>query len=323
MSKILITGGAGFIGYHLASALAGDANNAITVVDNLSRGKKDRDFKRLLEKNNVTLIDGDLTERRTYDQLDTNYEYIYHLAAIVGVKNVVQHPDKVLYVNAVSTLNLFEYAKRVKGLKKIVLSSTSEVYAGTLKHFGIPIPTDERVVLALDNIADKRTTYALSKILSEAAALMYGVQYGIPVLILRYHNIYGPRMGLDHVIPEMFVKINKSATVNVPSPNHTRAFCYIDDAVKFTIKAAANKSKGAELLHIGNSYEEINIKELVSKMAGIMHKRVLIKERPDTAGSPSRRCPDISKAIRITGYKPRVSLEEGIRKTYEWYRDKI
>lgn len=323
MSRVLITGGAGFIGYHLAKRISSDSVNEITLADNMSRGEIDSEFNGILMRKNVRLERGDLTDPKFFTQLDKDYEYIYHLAAIIGVKNVMEHPDKVLSVNAVSTLNLFDYARSIKGLKRIFFSSTSEVYAGTLKHFGIKVPTDENVALAIEDISVPRTSYALSKIYGESTGLVYGIKYGIPVTIGRYHNIYGPRMGFWHVIPETFMKIHNSATIGVPSPGHTRAFCFIDDAVELTIRACENKNTLNEVVNIGNSKEEISIKDLVMKIAKIMGKKVVIKELPDTIGSPARRCPDTSKIERLTGYAAAVSLEDGIRKTYGWYKERI
>lgn len=323
MSKVLITGGAGFIGYFLAKRLSEDKNHNVTIIDNLSRGRMDADLQKLLDKKNVDFIQGDLIDSQLLLQLDRDYEYIYHLSAIIGVKNVMQNPDKVLSVNALSTLNVFGYAKNVKTLKKIFFSSTSEVYTGTLKHFSIAVPTDENVPLTIEDISADRTTYALSKIYGESIAFVYGRKYDMPVTIGRYHNIYGPRMGYAHVVPEMFRKISRNNVIDVPSPNHTRAFCFIDDAVEFTIRACENVNTTNEILNIGNSKEEISVKNLVVKIANIMDKDITINELPDTLGSPVRRCPDTSKIEGITEYSPVVLLKEGIRKTYEWYKDKL
>ena len=323
MSKILITGGAGFIGYFITKKLSENKNNSITIIDNLSRCKIDTEFKELLENRNIQFIQGDLTDQRSLAQLNKDYEYIYHLAAIVGVKNVAKKPEKTLYINAISTLNIFEYIKMLKNVKKVFLSSTSEVYAGTLKHFSIKIPTSENVPLTIDDISSERTTYALSKIYTESSAFVYSKKYHIPVIIGRFHNVYGPRMGFAHVIPEMFIKIKKSREIDVPSANHTRAFCYIDDAVEFTIRACENNKAINEIFNIGNSREEIQIRELVLLIADIMGKNITIHELPMTQGSPPRRCPDTSKIEKLTNYIPVVSLKTGILKTYEWYKDKL
>ncbi|MDP8230761.1 MAG: GDP-mannose 4,6-dehydratase [Candidatus Gorgyraea atricola] len=323
MNKILITGGAGFIGYFLAKRLSEDSNNYITILDNLSRGKMDLDMERLVEKENVEFIQADLTDQKMFLNLSNNYNYIYHFAAIIGVKNVLKDPDKVLRVNAVSTLNVFEYAKKIKDIKRVFFSSTSEIYAGTLKRFTISIPTGEDVPLAIEDISAYRTTYALSKMYGESIALVYAKKYGIAVTIGRFHNVYGPRMGFDHVIPETFIKINKSNKVDVPSQNHTRAFCFIHDAIEATIKACTSENTKNEILHIGNPKEEISIKELVLKIAHIMDKKITINELLDTPGSPVRRCPDTSKVERLTGYSPVILLEKGILDTYKWYKEHL
>lgn len=323
MSNILITGGAGFLGFFLSKKLSGDKNNQITIVDNLLRGKMDAELQELIARKNVRFMQGDLTDPRLFMHLDKDYQYIYHLAAVIGVKNVMQNPDKVLYTNAVTTLNIFEYAKNMKSLEKLFYSSTSEVYAGTLKHYGIDIPTDESVPLIIEDISADRTTYAVSKIYGESIGFVYGRKYNIPVTIGRYHNVYGPRMGYAHVIPEMFIKINGNNVIDVPSPTHTRAFCFIEDAVEFTVRACVNPDTAGEILHIGNSKEEIRVKDLVLKIAGILDRGITINELADTPGSPERRCPNISKIQKLTGYNPRVSLNEGIKMTHEWYRDKL
>lgn len=323
MSKILITGGAGFIGFSLAKKLSEDKDNDISIIDNLSRGTIDKELGNLLKKENVHFIQGDLTDPRLLLRLDREYEYIYHLVSIIGLKNVTEAADRVLYVNAVSTLNIFEYAKNIKNLRRIFFSSTSEVYAGTAKHFNITIPTDENVPLTIEDISADRTTYALSKMYGESIGFVYGRKFGIPVTIGRYHNIYGPRMGFAHVIPETFIKINRNSVVRVPSPNHTRAFCFIDDAIEFTIRACNSQNTINEILHIGNPKEEISIKELVMQIADIMGKDISIISMPDTPGSVSRRCPDTGKIERITGFSAQIFLTEGLRRTYEWYKYKL
>ncbi|MFY7997262.1 MAG: NAD-dependent epimerase/dehydratase family protein, partial [Candidatus Kapaibacteriota bacterium] len=163
MPNILITGGAGFIGQAITRALSDNPNNHITLVDNLTRGRIDADLQSVLDRDNVSFLQGDITDAAFFDTLPTNFDYIYHLAAVIGVRNVMEKPDKVLLVNAISTLYLFEYAKRLSNLKRILFSSTSEIYAGTLKHFGITVPTPETEPLTLDDITSPRTTYMLSK----------------------------------------------------------------------------------------------------------------------------------------------------------------
>ena len=322
MKTILITGGAGFIGYFTAQKLVTEGNRII-LVDNLSRGRMDDDFGELLTNDRVQFIKGDLTDPSFVQTLPKQVDYIYHFAAVIGVKNVLEHPDTVLSVNARSILNLFEYAQTVNGLKKFLFSSTSEIYAGTLTHFGIPVPTDETVPLTLEDVASERTTYALSKMFGESVCFNYGRKFGVPFTIVRYHNVYGPRMGFAHVIPELFIKIKNGKTVDLPSAEHTRAFCFVDDAVEMTIRLCEDAGAQGEIYHIGNAEEEISIGDLAVKIAAALNEHPQWRFLPATPGSPARRCPDTGKAATQTGYSPRVSLDEGIRRTYNWYKDKL
>lgn len=320
--KVLITGGAGFVGYFLAERLAGKGRE-VTILDNLQRGRMDDDFRHLLDHNNVTFEQGDLTDEGVLATLDTDYDYIYHLAAIIGVKNVVRQPHRALSVNAISTLNVLQFARKQSRLKKLLFSSTSEIYAGTLKHFSIPVPTDESVALTIEDVSSKRSTYALSKMFGESVCYNFGEQYRIPFTIVRYHNVYGPRMGFAHVIPEMFIKLRDSDIVDVPSAQHTRAFCYIDDAVEMTVRLCEADQSTGETYHVGNADEEIAIQDLVQKIAKVMGRKIAINPLEPTGGSPARRCPDTSKMQRTIDYHATVTLEQGLRKTYDWYRDKL
>lgn len=323
MSKILITGGAGFIGHFLIKWLLKTTDHNITVVDNLCRGRLDTELATLLEHPHVRFVNGDLTDSTIFDKLNDGFEYIYHLAAIIGVKHVTQHPDRVLSVNAISTLNILDYAKSIKTLRKLFFSSTSEIYAGTVKHFGASIPTNEDVPLAIDDIKADRSTYALSKMFGESAGFVFSRKYNIPITIGRYHNIYGPRMGFAHVIPELFVRIWRSDIVDLASPSHTRAFCFIDDAIELTVRICENANTNGEVVNIGNSQEEISIRDLALKIAHIMNRRIVINELPDTPGSTHRRCADTKKMESMTNYRRFVSLDEGLRMTYTWYQDKL
>jgi UDP-glucose 4-epimerase len=311
MEKILITGGTGFLGYHLFDYLLRKKKYKIHIVDNLSRGKLDREFKNLLQNRRARFVNADLTDHRSFYLLKDSYAYIYHLAAIVGVRNVVSSPDKTLFVNTVGTLNLLEWIKRTqKALKRIVFASTSEVYAGTAKHYGVVVPTDENVNICLDNIRYPRTTYALSKIVGESACF----NYSVPFTIVRYHNVYGPRMGYDHVIPELMLKAkNAKRNLGVYSPGHTRAFCYVLDAVRATVDLAETGEATNQIFNIGNDAEEITMRMLAKKIINAVNPGLKIISLGNQRGSPSRRCPNIRKLKRMIKFQPQVSLDEGIR----------
>jgi len=232
-TKILITGGAGFIGYHLAKNLS--KNCSVDLIDNLSRGKVDKDFKKLIKENNVRLLNIDLNNKIKIKS--KNYNYIFHLAATIGVDTVIKNPFKVLNNNYLSTLNIIKFAKEQKNLKKLFFTSTSEIYSGSFKHKLINFPTKENSILSLNNMNSARGTYMLSKIYCEALCHFSN----IPFIILRPHNIFGERMGMSHVIPELIKKIHKSKkNLELNNSNHKRSFCYIEDAVNMMILLMKN-----------------------------------------------------------------------------------
>ncbi len=321
--NILISGGAGFIGFHLANELSRRDNYFVTVIDNFSRGRMDEDFINLINRKNVKFIEADLTDQKTYISLGDDYDFVYNLAAVIGVRNVVNNPDKVLYTNALTSLYLFEAAKRMPRIKKIFFSSTSEIYTGTLINFSMKIPTPENTPLSLADITSTRTTYMLSKMFGESVCYAYGKLYQIPFTIGRYHNVYGPRMGFQHVIPEMFVKITKNNKIDVLSPNHTRAMCYIDDAIEMTIRMCESENTKYEVLNIGNQSQEIRIIDLVDEIAQTMGVSIIKNLESDTFGSPNRRCPDMNKTINMIKYIPHIDIKCGLAKTFEWYKDKL
>lgn len=321
MTKVLITGGAGFIGFHLAKYLSKMPFD-ITIADNLSRGKRDRALVNLINKSNVTLIEVDLTKPKNYCLLDNNYDYIYHLAAINGTANFYKRPDEVLKVNIISLLYLLEWINKDK-CKKLLLTSSSETYAGTIKAFSENdnfIPTTEDIPLTIDNIFNSRNSYAGSKIIGELLTINYCRKKKIPFNIVRYHNIYGPRMGYDHVIPQFCQRIfQKSDPFLIYGGKETRSFCYIDDGVKASHLVMINSKCNNQVFNIGNDQEEIAIYELAQRLLKMSNYTPAIEVKPAPAGSVKRRCPDLSKLFSYTDYQPAVSLERGLRQTYEWY----
>jgi nucleoside-diphosphate-sugar epimerase len=299
-------------------------NTKLILVDKLSPDESDETFQALAARPNVEFVRADLTQPESLDGLPRDIAVVFHGAAILGVQQVLESPHHVLEVNAASTLTVFNFARQLTGLKRVLFASTSEVYAGTLKHFGIPLPTPEDVPICVDDVSLARTSYALSKVYGEAIAFSWRHSHGLPVTVARYHNVYGPRMGFRHVIPQTFAKIFRSSgEVDVPSPRHTRAFCFIEDAVEATIRCWEADSTDGEIINIGSSAEEISIRLVVEKIASVMGRDITIRESAETPGSPVRRCPDTSKLARLTGFSARVSLDEGLRRTYAWYKDRL
>ena len=317
MKKVLITGGAGFIGYHLAKKLV-NINCKVDVLDNFSRAVNDSAILELSKS--VNLINHDLLKDGT-EKLDKNYSYIYHLAAVVGVNHVLKSPLKVLDKNVSLLKNAIEVGKRQKSLQRFVFTSTSEVYAGTLNHYGLEFPTVESTPLSISDMSQKRTSYMLSKIYGEAMCL----HSGLPITIVRPHNFYGPRMGLSHVIPELMKKIIESSSgqLDVFSVNHRRTFCFIKDAVNAMQMLAKTQEAIGRVYNIGNDSEEITMGELSTKIMKMMGKKLALNPLPPTPGSPTRRCPSIEKLKKDTNFKKEFSFEDGLLETFNWYRINI
>ena len=201
-------------------------------------------------------------------------------------------------------------------MKRFCFTSSSEVYAVSARNNLVKQPVDEKVILAIKDLGDPRDTYLLSKIFGEAMCR----HSGLPFLIFRPHNIYGPRMGFSHVIPELINKIKFEKKINVFSPYHSRAFCFIDDGALGTILAMECEEASSDIFHIGSD-EEITIEELVIE-AGKFFNYVGNYEMADTyPGSVSRRCPDLSKAKEMLGYEVRTKWQDGLTKTLQWYSD--
>jgi UDP-glucose 4-epimerase len=319
--KALITGGAGFIGVHLARAML-ERGWHVDLMDNFARGVLDAELDSLQGSGSVRLIERDLLAPDAFVGVGDDYEYVVHFAAIVGVSNVVGRPYDVLTDNVLMASQVISWARRQPRLERFLFASTSEVYAGTLAHLGVPVPTPEDVLLTLADLGEPRTSYLLSKIYGEAMCH----HAGIPFTIFRPHNVYGPRMGLSHVIPELLERAHAAAdgeSVEVFSVDHRRTFCYVEDAVEMMLRAAQSPAAAGETLNIGNQAPEVTIGDLALLVVKTVGKSLEIVPLPPTTGSPPRRCPDMRKTSALTGYEPMVSLERGIEQTYDWYRTRV
>ena len=315
-NRILITGGAGFIGHHLAKNLAKDCD--IDIIDNLSRGKIDEEFKQLIKKKNVKLQKLDLNKEIKIKF--KKYDYIFHFAATIGVDTVMKDPFKVLNNNYLSTLNLIKFAKKQKKLKKFIFTSTSEVYSGSFNHKLIKFPTKENSIISLNNLHSRRGTYMLSKIYSEALCHFSG----IPFIIIRPHNIFGERMGMSHVIPELIKKIHSSKKdLKLNNSDHKRSFCYIDDAISMMIKLMTSSKAINKTYNLGDPKNEISILSLAKKLIAISKLNKKIKKINFENFSVQRRLPDIKELLKDTSYKKKSNFNENLKKTYYWYEKNL
>ena len=324
MAKVLVLGGAGFIGYHLVKRLAENLDHRITLVDNLSRGELDPALDEVLAKYpRVELVTGDLSAPDTLGRIGSPFDMVYLLAGMVGVRNVESDPAKVIHTNVTIILNTLEWVRKV-GCGRLLFASTSETYAGSVSLGVAPIPTAENVPLAVLDVQHPRFSYAISKLLGEAAVTHYARTYGFEAVIVRYHNVYGPRMGFDHVIPELIERICQGQDpLQVYGLEQTRAFCYVTDVVEASQALMGCRLDGCELVHVGNDREEITIKELLSKLLDVADFHPEILALPAPSGAVNRRCPDITKLRALTGFEPAVDIASGLAHTWGWYRQKL
>lgn len=321
MRKALITGGAGFIGYHLAKNLLRNGYT-VTLIDNFSRGVYDDALIALEKSEEITFINKNLLEEGCMDDIECDYEYIFHLAAIIGVQNVLEHSYDVLEKNVLLLIRLIHFAEKQKNLKRFLFASTSEIYAGTLQYYDMQIPTPEDTPLTITDLDQSRTSYMLSKIYGEALLR----QTKLPYTIIRPHNFYGPRMGMSHVIPQLLdkaVKLNDEEALEVYSVEHTRTFCYIDDAVEMIRLLAESDQAIRNFYNIGNQTPEVTMQYVGECVLSVTNRKSKITALPPTEGSPSRRCPDVQKLYNTISYVCRTDLNDGIEQTYQWYRDNI
>lgn len=316
--KVLVTGGAGFIGFHLSKYLA-DKGEQVVICDNLLRAHVDEDFNNLLKQRHVKFINIDLTEKQKLDKLEKDFDIVYHLAAINGTRYFYEIPHEVLRVNILSLINMLDWLTGTN-CKSIVWTSSSETYASTYSLVDTPIPTPEEVPLTIADVSNPRFSYAGSKIAGELLCLSYAKAYDLDVRIVRPHNIYGPRMGYEHVIPQFIMRIIKREDpFKIYGDHQSRAFCFVEDFIKGLKLVGESKEIGTNIVNVGNDKEEISIKNLASKMFDLFDFHPKLEILPPPEGSVDRRCPDINKARTLTGYEPQISLDKGLQITFDWY----
>ena len=320
--KALITGGAGFVGFHLANKLSDNLENEVTIIDNFERPNEDKEFSQLLAKENVKHLNLDLCDYKSFDKLPLDYyDEVYHFAALNGTSNFYNFPARVLKVGTFSTINILDWVAKHSKRPQIIYTSSSETYAGTAKILeqDFPIPTPEDVPLTIDDVSNVRWSYGASKLIGEVAFYNYRKSFGIENFkIIRLHNIYGPRMGSEHVISQFIERfLTGVRPFEIFGGSNTRSFCFIEDVLD-ALEKVRDKGTPGEIYHIGNDDEEISIEQLAKSIFDINEAEYdfIIHEAPE--GSVNRRCPNIDK-IKALGHNKKIALKEGLQKTFEWY----
>jgi nucleoside-diphosphate-sugar epimerase len=311
----LVTGGAGFIGSTLVRRLLQDGHG-VRVLDNQSRGRA----ARLADvRDHVEFIDADVRDADAVRKAAKAVDSLCHLASVNGTEWFYSRPEIVLDVGVKGIVNTID-ACLEHGVPEFVLASSSEVYQTPPA-----IPTDEAAPLTVPDPLNPRYSYGGGKIISELMALNYGRSHLERVLVVRPHNVYGPDMGREHVIPQFVLRADELTREHpdgvVPFPiqgdgTQTRAFVHIDD---FTDGLATVLEKGAHLniYHVGND-NEVTVRRLVELIFDHLGRNCEIIPGALTQGSTRRRCPNIDK-LRALGYSPSISLREGLPKVIDWY----
>lgn len=321
-NKVLVTGGAGGVGVYLVRRLAAQGKN-VFIADNFFRGKMDADLESVLALPNVQLIETDLTTRAGWNVLGEGYEHVYQLAGVNGTKLFYEMPEEVLRIGVTTILHSLEWLRDTNPDAKVLYTSSNEAYAGALEAFNqLPIPTPEDVPLVISDVYNPRWTYAATKLIGELFYIHTAKAYGLRSVIVRPHNFYGPRTGYDHVIPEFIDRIQKKVDpFPIYGADDTRTFCFMEDAVEAMQVVMESDKTDGETYHIGRSHhDEITMEKLAHTLfdlAGWKPTEFDIKKGPE--GSVKRRAPEISKIKEDTGWEAKTSLEEGLRKTLEWY----
>jgi len=292
--KILVTGASGLLGTEICRQLMAEGDHEVWAVDNHSRSTTVPPCTKFLEL--------DLTVGGNFEQLPTDFDYIYHYAAINGTKNFYERPNEVMWTNMVTDFNMFEFAVICeKSLQRFVYASSSEVVSDDPQ-----TPVKENTDITIKNIHNARWSYRLPKICSEN----FLANSPIPYVMFRYFNVYGDNSKAGHFLADQIAKI-KSGVFEVVGPEETRSFCHVEDAVRATIHVS--RSVKNELVNIGND-REITIMEAAQTIARCMgHTDPVWITTPGKAGSTPNRRPDISKLKNVLkDYRPKT-FEQGVQ----------
>ncbi len=313
--KYLVTGGTGFIGSALVKQLVKDGH-FVRVIDNNSRGVN----ARLAEVSNyIEFVEADIRDSDSVSKVCQGIDSVIHLAYVNGTEFFYSKPELVLDIAVRGMINVLD-ACRKHDIRELVLASSSEAYQTP------PFtPTSEDVPLVVPDVMNPRYSYGGGKLACELMAINYGRTGFDRVIIFRPHNVYGPDMGWEHVIPQLCVRakkiiLNQSAGV-IKFPilgdgSQIRAFCHIDDFVA-GIKVLLSKGQHLNIYHIGNS-EELMIAEVAKYIMESYGREFVIVPSEVPRGETNRRCPDISKMMSL-GYQPKINFKNGILSTVQWY----
>jgi dTDP-glucose 4,6-dehydratase len=305
--KILVTGGYGFIGSSLIKKISKD--NEIFIIDNLDRQKNDFEC---CEK--IDILDFEKTKQYVNE---VKPDIVIHLAALCGVDNVIKRPIRTIEVNSIGTYNILKsVVENNISLKKFINFSTSEVYGP----YSYKLGENESTTLGV--VGEVRWSYAISKLMSEHLCFGFQKEYNLPIVSIRPFNIYGPGQIGEGAL-QVFIKkcLNDEDILINNDGSQIRSWCYIDDAVYFIEECINTDKVIGHVLNMGNPEGTISIIGLAKKVIELTKSKSKIKYVDYDKVDVELRIPNIDKAKKIFNYYPKVDLNEGILKTFEWYKN--
>ncbi len=321
MPKFLITGGAGFIGSHLAERLLA-LGQRVSVLDNLSTGNI-ANLAHLRSNPHFEFVMDEVSNERVLGELVDAADTVFHLAATVGVQKIIDSPVETIVNNVHGTETVLQAVAKKR--RKVVVASTSEVYGKSEA-----LPFREEGDLVLGPTSKARWSYACSKAIDEFLAIAYWKENQTPAVVARLFNTIGPRQTGQYgmVVPRFIGQALEGEGVTVyGTGQQTRSFTYVEDAVEWLIRLAENDRAVGEIFNLGNP-NEVAIAELARRVIRLTGSSSQIRNVPYDEAYESgfedmgRRAPDITKVVTLTGYSPRVDLDEALRRTIQWSRQR-
>jgi len=319
MMRVLVTGGSGFIGSHLTEALLSEGHEVV-VLDDLSTGRLEN-LQGVQDHPRFTVHVGSVLDEALVRKLVDEVDMVYHLAAAVGVRLILERPVETIETNIVGTEMVLRAATGKRA--RVVLASTSEVYG---KNDAVPLSEEDDRILG--PTTKSRWSYACSKAIDEFLGLAYYREREVPVVILRFFNTVGPRQTGQYgmVVPRFARQALDGEPITVYGDGRqSRAFTDVEDAVRATVALSMSPAAVGEVFNVGSS-EEVTIGELAERVKRLAGSRSPIVFVPyEEAYQPGfedlrRRVPSIAKAERVVGYRPRVPLDETLRRVLEFFR---
>jgi nucleoside-diphosphate-sugar epimerase len=317
--NVLVTGGAGFIGSALVKRLL-ENDNRVTALDNFvtgdignlqdAVGRVDGSKSELDE--NINLVSGDILRSDLSDLLETDdIDYVFHLAAEPYIPSCYDRPEEFFSVNANGTLKLLLACKEA-GVERIVTYSSSEVY-GTAQE----VPMDET------HRTYPQSTYAVSKLAADRLCFTLYHEQDVPVVILRQFNCYGPRETHPYIVPELIAQLSQTSDLSLGNINASRDLTYVTDAVRGASKLINSPEAEGEVVNLGYG-EDFTVEDLAYMVADEMDKEDIhidIEQERFRPLDVQQLCCNYSKAEKLIGYEPTVSIQEGLARTVSWYRE--